>query len=99
MSIHDPTFLIESVFLFQTEYKLWERFDGKNVNNGVMSSIESNKSLTTELVVVSTARERSLLSRTTFRAIKLYIFTRDTKLSRSTELYRRIIVYKSCIIY
>jgi len=75
-------FLEEGIFLFQAECKLWERFDRKNVSNRVMSSTGSNKSLTIELVIISTTREQSLLSRTT----KLYIFTRISKLSLSTEL-------------
>jgi len=75
-------FLEEGIFLFQAECKLWERFDRKNVSNRVMSSTGSNKSLTTELVIISTTREQSLLSRIT----KLYIFTRISKLSLSTEL-------------
>lgn len=38
VNIYDLRFLIEDIFLFQAVRKLWERFDGKNVSNGVMSS-------------------------------------------------------------
>lgn len=55
---------------FEQVRKLWERSDRKNVNNGVMSA-RSNKSLTTEPVVVYIVSNHYLRP-----FLKLHVFTR-----------------------